>query len=119
MSTRCQNRECDTPFTLYPRSTNDPSLCERCGDLVWAFRPNRNRPDEWFAIEDNEENMFDGQIVEGDQCEGCGLSAYTVRQRSVRLWVAVCEGQEWDGEVINGCKMEHPIRQKKAMDTIF
>jgi hypothetical protein len=117
MSTRCENPECHVPFALRFRSTDNPSLCKHCGDLVYAFRPNRNRPDEWFAI--SPDDLYDGAIVGGDQCEGCGLSDYTLRRRSARLWVAVCEGQEWDGEVINGCKMEHPIRQKKAMDTIF
>lgn len=117
MSTRCQNRGCNTTFDIRPRSRENSSLCEYCGDLVWAFRPNSQKPDEWFVIPD--EDLVDGQVVDGDQCEGCGLSAYTVRRRSSRLWVAVCEAQEWDGEVINGCLMEHPIRQKRGMDAIF
>ena len=117
MSTICQNRECGRPFAVTSRSANDPSVCSKCGELVWAFRPNREKPDEWFHVADTD--LYDGAVVSGDQCEGCGLSAYTLRQRSARLWVAVCEGQEWDGEVIDGCKMEHPIRQKPAMAVIF
>lgn len=117
MSTRCQNRTCGSPFATTNRSVNDTRYCHDCGELVWAFRPNRQRPDEWFVISDDE--LVDGAVVIGDQCEGCGLSAYTLRQRSARLWVAVCEGQEWDGEVIAGCKMEHPVRQKMSMTVVF
>lgn len=117
MSTICANRSCGIPFSVTRRSTNDTRYCEDCGDLVWAFRPNSDKPNEWFHISDDE--LRDGASVSGDQCEGCGLSAYTVRLRHSRLWVAVCEGQEWDGEVIAGCKMEHPIRQKMTMQVIF
>lgn len=115
VSTICQNRECGRPFAVAGRSRNDNRYCETCGELVWAFRPNRAQPRDWFHVDE----LRDGAEMWGDQCEGCGLSAYTLRQRSARLWVAVCEGQEWDGEVIDGCKMEHPVRQKMAMTVIF
>lgn len=115
MSVNCQNRSCGTPFALGGRSPHDSRYCERCGELVWALRPNRALPNDWFHVSD----LGDGMVVWGDQCEVCGLSAYTLRQRSARLWVAVCEGQEWDGEVIEGCRTEHPVRQKKAMEVIF
>jgi hypothetical protein len=117
VSSSCANRECGIPFSIRARSTNDVRYCENCADLVWAFRPNSDKPTEWFHI--SPDDLREGVTVEGDQCEGCGLSAYTVRRRSTRLWVAVCEGQEWDQEMIPGCRMEHPVRQKPAMSVIF
>ena len=117
VSTRCQNRRCNAEFAASERSKNDTRYCDSCGELVWAFRPNSDKPDEWFVIADDK--LVDGTKVSGDQCEGCGLSEYTVRQRSALLWEAVCEGQQWDGEVIAGCNMGHPVRQKPAMNVIF
>lgn len=111
----CKNPRCRELLTPTNRSSDSDGYCTTCGNLVYAFRPDSELFTEWLIVTE----LTDGSFVGGAQCGVCGLSLFTLRQRTTYLWVAVCEGQEWDGEEINGCQTEHPVRQKKAMDVIF
>lgn len=83
---------------------------------MWAYRPDRRRPDLWYHID--VADLHDGNVLQGDQCDVCALSAYTLRRYAADSWAAVCEGQRWDGEVIAGCRTQHPVRQMMAMRVI-
>ena len=108
-------RNCRDLLTAKTRSSDTFAYCATCGDLVDAFRPNRFRPDEWFAIP----TLEDGATAYGNPCDVCWLSVFTLRRCSATRWAAVCEGQDWDGERIAGCQTEHPVRQRTAMSVIF
>lgn len=96
------------------RSVDNNSFCKEHGDFVWAFRPNDLRSDEWFSIADNEPE--EGQVVSGDQCDGCGLSEFVIRQVNRNGWVARCEGQVWDEILIHGCGALHLVRRKMGRE---
>lgn len=120
---KCANRECAVALSAANRSKDNSQFCAECGDLVWAFRPNSARPDEWFALVPDADKAsqlpIDGASVDGDQCEGCGLSEYQLVREGKWTWVAVCSGQTWDGERMDGCGARHPVRQKKRFEVIF
>lgn len=117
---KCANRDCGVGLVVANRSHDNPSWCAECGDLVWAFRPNQELPDDWFALSAVGRSLpVEGEVVDGDQCDGCGLSQYLIERRSKWTWVAVCAGQVWDGERMEGCGAEHPVRQRKACEVIF
>lgn len=107
---------CREPVEPEMRSSDDPRYCQDCGDLVYAFRPNSQMPDEWFIVNTVEpyEKPIEGVKVSGEQCEDCGLSEYEVKVVARGEWAAVCTGQNYDGDFLEGCGAEHPIRMKKG-----
>jgi hypothetical protein len=111
---RCSNTGCLAPLNASNRSGDSRGLCSSCGRLVWAFRPDRDKPLDWFELVD----LVDGAVVDGDQCDGCGLSSYTLEHHGGRRWVARCAGQRWDGEDLPGCGTGHPVRQKASCEVI-
>ena len=120
---KCANRECAVPLAAANRSSDNTAYCAECGDFVWAFRPNSEKPAEWFSLNSDADAAthlpLDGVVVEGDQCEGCGLNSYRVVKDGKWSWVAVCDGQEWDGTHHEGCGLRHPVRQKMRCEVIF
>lgn len=119
---KCANRECAVPLSAANRSLDSSQYCFKCGDFVWAFRPNQSLPNDWFAlVPENADNQLpvNGASVDGDQCEGCGLSEYQIVREGKWTWVAVCAGQTWDGARIEGCGARHPIRQKMRCEVMF
>lgn len=118
MAYRCANRNCGATLTSTTRSRNDSAYCADCGDPVWAFRPHSDVPDDWFCVTTST-TPVPGAEVDGDQCEICGLTGYRIEQRGRWTWVAVCAGQHYDGDWLEGCGREHPVRQKRAFEVIF
>lgn len=113
---KCANRGCAVPLMSANRSNDNSSYCSACGDFVWAFRPNSTMPNDWYLV--SETMPLDGMLVDGDQCEGCGLNSYRLVREGKWSWVAVCDGQEWDGIHHAGCGMRHPVRQKMQYEVI-
>jgi hypothetical protein len=109
----CSNPTCRASLAAATRSTHDPHLCATCGAQVWAFRPSSSHPDHWYLASERP-LPIEGEIVEGDQCEGCGLCEYVLRLDGRWTWVAVCEGMDWDGDHLDGCGARHPVRQRPA-----
>lgn len=114
---KCANRECAVPLSAANRSNDNTAYCSRCGDFVWAFRPDSRRPNDWFVVSTT--MPVDGLLVDGDQCEGCGLNSYRLVKDGKWSWVAVCDGQDWDGTHHEGCGLRHPVRQKMACEVVF
>lgn len=96
------------------RSVDNTTFCKEHGDFVWAFRPNDGLPTEWFFV--SETVPGEGQIVAGNQCDGCGLSEFVIRRVNKSAWVACCEGQCWDGDLIDGCGALHLVRRKMGRE---
>lgn len=113
----CRDINCGDPLTPETTSTDSPGFCKNCGDLVYAFRPNLDLPDEWFAIGEGEPT--EAQAVSANQCGVCGLTGYILRQSDRLTWVAVCSGQVYDGDVLDGCYTQHPVRMKRAGECIW
>lgn len=111
---RCANPDCRAPLGASNRSGDTPDCCRECGELRWAFRPDRHRPLDWWPVGE----PVDGARVLGDQCEACGLSEYTLENHGGRRWVARCAGQRWDGEDLGGCGAAHPVRQRPAWEVV-
>jgi hypothetical protein len=99
------------------RSPHNTAYCRECGDFVWAFRPDRKAPDEWFAVAEGP--LTAGVEVAGGQCETCGLNAFTIEREGAHGWVAVCTGMTIEGDRHDGCGARHPVRPKMAKDVIF
>lgn len=114
----CANPKCRCLLRAESRSADNTSYCSECGDFVWAFRPNRDLADEWFVVSE-EDRPTVGAEVSGEQCEGCGLSAYTIEPDGRHAWVAVCSGMILEGVEHPGCGARHPVRRKMAKDVIF
>lgn len=112
MSKSCKDPNCRGP--LYPSntSTESPGFCKDCGDLVYAFQCNAELPDEWFLVSDGEEPT-EQQGVSGNQCGVCGLSEYLIVRENKHTWYAVCVGQVYDGNILQGCQTHHPVRMKR------
>jgi len=113
----CANKNCRCPLSATGRSRDNSTYCADCGDFVWAMRPNRELLQDWYLV--STETPVPGTVILADQCEGCGLSAYTVEQESRHMFAAVCAGQEIDGQTHKGCGERHPIRSKMSKDVIF
>ncbi len=111
---RCADRGCGVVLSHETRSADNNTFCKQHGDLVWAFRPNDRLPDEWFFVSESEPD--EGQVVAGDQCDGCGLSEFVVRRVNRNAWIARCEGQSWDGDLIAGCGALHLVRRKMGRE---
>lgn len=109
---KCANPNCDHELGNH-RSQPNPTYCPTCGEMVWAFRPDSQRPDDWYLVGDDPEPPV-GTVVLGDQCEGCGLSEYLVTYRSDSRteYVALCDGQHHDQEWMDGCGAQHPVRRR-------
>jgi Pyruvate/2-oxoacid:ferredoxin oxidoreductase delta subunit len=114
----CSAPDCDTTLTADNRAPDAPSYCLSCGRSVWAFRPDRSVPDAWYLVTDDAEPA-EGTIVEGDQCDGCGLCEYLVQRDGLHAWVAVCDGMTWDESWMDGCGTRHPVRKRAAWQTIL
>ena len=114
----CANRTCKAQLGSENRSEDNPAFCAVCGDNVWAFRPDSEQPDDWFIVCETSVPV-EGLTVAGGQCGGCGLSEYRIDKLDRWSWAAVCAGQTWDGDFIEGCGTKHPIRTKLACEVIF
>lgn len=107
----CLNRACRATLASTGRASNDQRYCPECGELVYAFRPDSQAPNDWFLVSDGSEPI-EGNYVRGGQCEGCALGEYRVERRGRSTWEAVCRGQFVSGERVAGCGARHPIRMK-------
>jgi hypothetical protein len=114
----CANRDCKQQLTVENRSTDSPSFCRICGDFVWAFRPDSEQPNDWYVVCQTT-TPLEHLKVDGGQCPECGLSEYRVEKLDRWTWVAVCAGQHWDGDDLEGCGTKYPVRQKAAYSVIF
>lgn len=112
---RCAN--CNREVRPTERSLDETGMCKACGDHVPAFRPNRNEPGAWFLVAD--QRRASPMVVEGGQCEGCGLARYSIEPDGPHAWEAVCIGQDYDGEFLPGCGTRHPVRLMPACRVIW
>jgi len=112
----CADRSCAVTLSHETRSTDNTSLCKQHGDFVWAFRPNDRLAEEWFFVSSDKPD--EGQVVSGDQCDGCGLSEFVIRKVNKSCWIARCEGQVWDGSLVEGCGALHLVRRKMGLEVL-
>lgn len=116
-SSSCQNPACRRPLSADSRSHANYKFCTECGDLVYAFRPDRDLPDDWYLVSDGSKPE-EGSVVSGGQCEDCALNEFRVVQAARVTWDALCAGQIADGSKVLGCGTLHPIRMKMRYQVI-
>jgi hypothetical protein len=71
------------------------------------------------------EDLVDGNSLDGEQCDACGSSGYTIKllagQPADRItsWRVVCTGTDFADGFVEGCGTEYRLTWRKGAEVVW